>query len=256
MSEDREVSPGGSNIYRHTGEGKAFEFSAGDFELIEEVSAHMDRVLGPSAQVFHEIISHLVHVDVHIVEPTEARPHFVLYTTGMSERPMTVPEQQMRESGADPDAFRYAELLIALPRDWFGSGGYAQANLKDERVYWPIRMLKFLARMPHEYDTWFGAFHTIPNGDPPQPVAKGTGLAGVIILPAVMLDEADRVATLSDGRRVNLLQLFPLYPEEFDLKLRDGSDALMAAMDQRGISWIVDTNRPSVARRKRWLGLF
>ena len=43
--------------------------------------------------------------------------------------------------------------------------GRAGSNPKDlpyER-FWPIQMLKFLARFPHEYKTWLGWGHTIPN---------------------------------------------------------------------------------------------
>jgi hypothetical protein len=57
--------------------------------------------------LFHELLSDLVHVDIHIVEPTAARNYYTLVTSGMSDRPMAAPEE-CREC-------RYAELVISLP---------------------------------------------------------------------------------------------------------------------------------------------
>ncbi|MDG4772986.1 hypothetical protein [Solwaraspora sp. WMMD792] len=41
-----------------------------------------------------------------------------------------------------------------------------------------------MARLPHEYSTWIGDWHSVPNGDPPQPYAAGTPFAGVVVTPA------------------------------------------------------------------------
>ena len=63
---------------------------------------------------YHELISDLVHIDVNIMRPTEERPYYVMYTTGMSDMPMTLPEEI-----ADRGGFKgYAELFMFLP----GSG--------------------------------------------------------------------------------------------------------------------------------------
>ena len=60
--------------------------------------------------------------------------------------------------------YRYAEMMICLPPDW----NMDQRAWNDERHYWPIRLLKTLARLPHEYNTWLSDCHTMPNGDPPE----------------------------------------------------------------------------------------
>lgn len=62
----------------------------------------------------------------------------------------------------DPEVPRYAELVISLPPFW----PLDEQSWRDERHYWPVRLLKTLGRLPHEYDTWLGVGHTIPNGDP------------------------------------------------------------------------------------------
>ena len=74
----------------------------------------------------------------------------------------------------DAGAETRAELMIALPAEW----KLADSQLEDERWYWPIRNLKALARLPHEYETWLGFGHTVPNGDPPEPYAARAGAHG------------------------------------------------------------------------------
>src|SRR5262245_31898962 len=138
-----EVSPSGHPIYRHRDPGE-FEPTAGDEETIRAVEGHIDAHLGGAPWVFHEIVSDKVHIDVHMVGPTEARPFHTLVTSGMSERPMTLPD------GVEASA--YAELCISLPADW----DLRQEAFGDENVYWPVRWLKTLARLPHDYRTWLG----------------------------------------------------------------------------------------------------
>ena len=38
--------------------------------------------------------------------------------------------------------------------------------MKDERWYWPIRLLKSLARLPINCDSWLGHGHTVENREP------------------------------------------------------------------------------------------
>ena len=52
-----------------------------------------------------------------------------------------------------------AELAIALPPDWKLDEG----SMKDERWYWPFRLLKVLARLPISSDTWLGFGHTMAS---------------------------------------------------------------------------------------------
>jgi hypothetical protein len=102
-----ELSESGSPIYRHEKRDREFEFAIGDSKNIEKISEHIERYVGPIATVFHELISDLVHIDVHIVKPTDDRPCYTLVTSGMSDIAMRCPDQY-------PD-LKYSELLICLP---------------------------------------------------------------------------------------------------------------------------------------------
>ncbi|MFD0855209.1 suppressor of fused domain protein, partial [Actinomadura adrarensis] len=146
----------GVGITRHEPRYDGFVAAAGQRqEVAEAIDRHVAEHFGPVAFVWHEFVSHLVGVHVHVVGPTAERPYHTLVTTGMSERPMMVPDGQ----GISP----YAELMMCLPADW----PLTQAALQDPRTGWPVQVLKQIARLPHEYATWIGEWHSVPNGDGP-----------------------------------------------------------------------------------------
>ncbi len=239
-----EVSPGGSRMLRHEKRTVPARDSSGDGELIDAVSDHMERCVGPIDLVWHEIVSDLVHLDIHWIKPSAARPYHVLFTTGMAEAPMTMPE------GTEP---RRAELLTVLPPDW----KLSQEDFKNEANFWPLRWLKIAARLPHEYDTWLGPGHTIPNGDPPKPFAPGTNLSGVMMTLPYILDPKDAILR-HQGRDVHLLYMMPLTAAEMGYKLSHGSDALNEKIDALGLQFadLAKPGRPcaiaGVKKRARW----
>jgi hypothetical protein len=226
--------PSGSGILRHTPIHDGFQASIGQRqEVAEAIDRHIETHFGPVAFVYHEIASHLVAVHIYVVDPTPERPHKTLITSGMSELPMTLPEGH--------DITPYAELMIDLPADW----PLTDADLRDDRNYWPIRLLKEVARLPHEYGTWIGEWHSVPNGDPPAPYAPETPFSGVVITPMLKASPAARTIAVGDGTQINLLALVPLHPAEVDLKLTQGTEALINALDRGGVSELLDPNRPS-----------
>jgi hypothetical protein len=227
----------------HHGEKKPFELVMSPSEGVEELEAHFDRWIGPSSRVWHELISDKVHLDVHMVDPTDERPFYNLYTTGMSDRQMTVPDQL-----PNPEEWRHAELMICLPPDWFSNAvDFTISTNMPNSEYWPIAVLKLLARLPHDYDTWLGFGHTIPNGQPPEPFAEGTALCCAMILPPVTVREQGHQVRLSDGRVVNLWAVVLLYAEEAAKKLAHGAESLFDGFDEHGVNEILIVNRPNVA---------
>jgi hypothetical protein len=213
-----ETSGSGAPIHRYQPRSKPFQLAIGDADKLRRIEKHIERHLGKPQSVFHEILSDLVHIDIHVIRPAPDREYYSLVTTGMSDLPMKVP------SGYED--YRYAELMISLPPDW----PMREEDLKDERNYWPLRWLKTLARFPHEYDTWVGASHTIPTGDPPKPFAANTKLCCMMLIPPMRAGEGFSSLSLPD-RYVNFYALVPLYREEMELKLREGSEALAARFE-------------------------
>lgn len=241
MSDPDEVSEAGIPIHRHKARERKSDPVLGDEKSAEVISQHIERYLGRVDVVFHEIVSDLVHVDVHHVPPSEERPRHTLVTSGMSDRPMAAP--------AEAKELRFAELMAFLPPDWPLSEG----ELSDERHYWPIRWLKTLARLPHEYNTWLGIGHTIPNGDPPEPFAPTTRLSGIMLMPPLHVPEKFRVLEVSPEKKIHFFALVPLHTDELELKLRKGTDALLDLLDEGGVGEVIDPTRESVVpKRKRW----
>ena len=119
---------------------------------------------------------------------------------------------------------------------------------------WPVRNLKYLARFPHKYNSWFGWGHTIPNGNPPENFSDNTKLNGAIILPPLNVPDKFRALKIDAGKEIHFFTFMPLYQEEMDLKLKKGSDELLNRFDKHGIDDIIDINRKNVA--KKFLGIF
>lgn len=232
MTDSGDTSKSGAKILRHSASDAPVDRAPAHADD-ERISEHVTAAIGPIEMVFHEIVSDLVHVDVHWVKATAERPFHVLVTSGMSARPMTTPEGS--------DVARFAELMVLLPAEW----RLTEDAWRDERWYWPIRWLKTLARLPHEYRTWLGVGHTIPNGDPPSPFGPGTDLACMLVMKAISLPMEAQTATLADGSELELFTLYPLHEDEMRFKLEEGLDALLDAFDAAGVPDVVDASRPS-----------
>jgi hypothetical protein len=242
VSEEKKVTASGDPVWRHD-RTKPFEQVEGDAESIRAIGEHLARFLGEPETVWHEIVSDLVHLDVHVFPPRPGRSFLVLATSGMSDRAMAVPEGS--------EAARHAEVLVCLPPDW----PLDLKSFRDERNYWPVRMLKRIGRYPHEYDTWLGRGHTIEDGQPPAPFAPGVPFTSVLIELPVSFPEEFRTVDVNPGKRVAFYALVPLHPDELRLKLTKGLEALEDLFDAHEVGPVIDPRRPSVARRK-WLRIF
>jgi hypothetical protein len=198
----------------------------------DAIHAHLEAHIGPVHRVFHELISEIVHIDIVWIPPTPDRPYHVLATTGVSDQPMTVP--------AGRERWRRAELLMVLPPDW------PMTAWDNDSNYWPIRWLKIVGRLPHQNQTWIGWGHTIPHQHPPQPIAD-TAFTSVLLLPPYGFPSEFFQLTAPDGEPISFYQVVPLYPEELDLVLSQGTDALEQRFEDQDIDFILDVDRTNVA---------
>lgn len=239
--EEKNSSPSGAPVFRYTDGEKEWEAAHGE-ECIEEISDHIEKYIGNIEIVFHEIVSDTVHIDVHHVILTADRPFHTLITSGMSDLPMKV--------ASGYDATKYMELMVTLPEYW----EIGQEQFKNEDWYWPVRQLTFLARFPHKYDTWLGWGHTLPNGDPAEPFSTNCSFTGVIILPSVNVPEDFYTLTIDEEKKIQFFSIVPLYQDEMDMKLRNGTEKLLDKFDKHGVSDIIELNRKNVAKKR--FGLF
>jgi hypothetical protein len=215
---------------------------ADDTDYVNEIVEHVANHIGPVSNVFQEMHSDAVRIDLLVVEPTESRPFTTLVTCGMSELPMRVPLENPDDLALIPE-LRYAELLLSLPPDW----PLTPDAFQDESNYWPLRWLKRLARLPHQMDGWLGLGHTVPNGDPPQPLGSNTTFAGWLIDEPVVLPR--ELIKLRAGQRViNFYAAVPLYADEMEFKVQSGGGMLGRMLDQKKVNEQIDLSRPSVLK--------
>jgi hypothetical protein len=245
--------PDGTRIFRHRDDGYEFEGPQYAGLHLEEIEAFLGGFLGEQAGVFHEIISDKVHLDILMFPPNEKRSNWTFVTSGMSDLPMNVPEDIEPRSD-----FELAELAIALPSDWFvrrPDGMIADEELSMPEKYWPIGLLKFIARLPHHFGSWVWESHTfVADGTPPEPYDSSTKMSGSILLPMIGWPEGKHLLTTSDGKKINFFSVVPLHADELTLKLNKGVEALANALDAAGVTDVLDAARPSSVRKNRFLG--
>lgn len=240
MDEEVERSGSGDPILVHKQRKRPSDVIAGSSEDAATIERHIEQRIGKIDRVWHELISDIIHLDVHHVKPTAQRNVHTLVTTGMSDIPMNPPP------GAEN--LGYAELLITLPPEW----PIDEDAFRDEKNYWVVRLLKTLARFPHEYETWLWRGHTVPNGNPAVPYHDSTKFVGSLLAPAFPPD----FVSLKCGpkKTVYFFSVFPIYQEEMDLKLRKGADTLFNLFDKNRITEVIDLKRKNVGRK--WWSIF
>jgi hypothetical protein len=211
---------------------------AGDRVVIGAISRHVERYLGRIAFVFHDIVSDDLPIDVLYIRASEHLPFEMLVTSGMSALPMTTPKGVY--------VTRFAEVVALLPPGWPLMGGTSES----ERHQWPVRMIRDLARFPHEAETWFGCGHSIcDSGSSPAPYVPGTLQNAILFLHSVSLPPHFGHLKRPARCEITFLAAIPLYSEELEIKLRDGTGVLVSLLRRHGITDVIDPGRPNVAPR-------
>lgn len=241
MSDDNLVSLSGQPIYRYTDGEKEWEFPKGE-ECIEEISNHIEKHIGKVRMVFHEIVSDTVHIDIHHVTPTEKYPFHTLITSGMSDLPMKIPQEV--------NAPAYLELVLTLPTYW----QLDQESMQNDKWFWPIALMKYLARFPHKYDTWLGWGHTMPNGNPAENYSDNTKLNGIILFSPMSYPAEFEHLDINQEKTISFVSIAPLYQQEMDFKLKEGGVALLEKLLDANITDIINEERDCVIKKR--FGIF
>lgn len=197
-----------------------------------------------------------VNLKIHICPPSAQHPFVTLFTSGMSDRPQSVPPER--------EDCRFSELMMLLPPDWPGmfneitivNGGSpvargalpSEPQSKPPEYNWVMAWLLNLGRYPHLTGNWIGPGHMLPTGDP-EPL-PGTGFTGFVLLEPLSIPWEVHGR---DGRSISLHTVMPLYPEEMDLKRQQGTEEVLRRFAEQGVREVVDPKRPNVAGgRKSW----
>jgi hypothetical protein len=223
-----ETSPGGSVVYRYGGdEFSKTKIGFTDQSTLEFVDARekaYDRFFGRSPKVCHELLPFIPHVDVYAYERGQGGRDFsTLVTGGMSDLEMTLP----------PDitgAPQRVELIFYC--------------LDPKEEY--LETLRRLAHFPHDNKTWLGFGHTMPNGNPPEPLWGSAVLDSFLFMPTIVRPDSSLSEELILlGQPVHFLWVVPLSTAECNLKLEKGFDAILDLFDEHEHPHVFDPSRKS-----------
>lgn len=179
-------------------------FVEDSFRFKEQREKIYNELLGNDAVVSHELLPLVPHIDVYEYRPNEDRPFYTYITCGMSDLPMNIPSDLDRE-------YRRIELVF-----------YSETSNEDY-----ADLLRFFAHFVHNNKTWLHWHHTMPNGNPPQPVFGTTNLDTFLFAPTMIEADSMIADKLSlDGDTVNLVWVIPITTAECELKLQKGVDAV------------------------------
>lgn len=200
-----------------------------------EIVSHFRKHYGePEERAIREIVPTSNNpVAVHYIPLTAEGNPSVLFTTGLSRVDLPVPR------GAEQ--YRRAELMLELDKSW----PRPEKALESPHSAWPIQWLRKIANYAASSGNWLGAgFTTLVDEDPPKPLAPGLKFTAWLL---ASLQSDDSVIHCSDGTRIQIYQLFPLYNEEYLYAREHGTEALMSLFVEQRIRTYIDLKRPNVA---------
>lgn len=200
----------------------------------EEIVRHVAARIGPVEPLsITEIVPGEVPVSIHLVPPAPGHGYLLLFTTGMSDRPLAAP------AGREED--RYAELVLLLPGDW----KIDLDSLADPRTGWAVEWLRRATHFYHEQGTWIGpGFGILTNGNPPEPIAPHLPFDSLFLFHP---NSDTAQLRLADGRMIRFYTVYPLHPAERLLFAQRGPAALLERLAPQASFPIVDVHRPSAA---------
>ncbi len=232
--QEPEEQPQTGRVQRHEDLAAVAGLPEGQWRYDQTIRGHIEACWGNCEVLCEDAEQFYVRLRVYLVRPTSERPFYTLITSGMSDRPMTVPQ------GAEE--YRLAELVISLPANW----RIDKLNSQDERHCWPLRWLIDLARLPHQYGTWLFAGHTVPNGDPPTPFAPDTKFCCLLLASPALCSEAGDHLLINDETTVHFHSVIPIYRKEMEFALSHSSDELLERLGNAEASELLHPGRRNV----------
>ena len=202
----------------------------------EEIIKHLRAIVGPvDSNALQEIVpvSDDFQIVVHTSPPNDLHPYLTIFTTGMSDRAMTVPKGK--------EDFKYAELVMFLPADW-----PHPKSMKRDSI-WPVEWMRKIAYYPYLNDTWLGGPATIiSSAEPPEPLGPNTSQTCLLLV----ADFSDiKPLAIGSDKTVRFFTVIPIYTEERDLEKKHGIARLLQSLKQGGVTAVVDPGRASVVNR-------
>lgn len=177
-------------------------------------------------------------IDINIMYPTDDEDFYVIYTSGMSSEDMLLPEGLEK----DYPEFKRAELFMLLPKNWDIDN--MVSPIPKHETYWPMQLLRMLARFHYEFFTWIGPGYTVEYSS----FANNTKLSAAMV---VSLGNDISIIKTKDNKLISLYLVIPLYKEEVKYKMQHGYEAFIDKFAENfppdnGREWIIDINRKNI----------
>ena len=218
-------------VRKITGRNSMYLYSE---EELDEYESYVQKCLGEYESVFHEMVSPDIHLDIILIPETEACPYKKLVTMGAGAYKMNVPKEYKKYN------LEHAEYVIYLPANW-------DIQSSEEKDYWPIRLLKNIARLPIYCNTWLAYGHTLQAKADGSPYVDGIKFNNSILCDALGMDGKFMNLKMSSGKEICFYQIVPIYQEELDLKTNKGADELLQLLSENETFPVIDVNRKNVA---------
>ena len=199
---------------------KSLYLSEKDTVILEK---YIEDNIGHFNNVFHEIASPDLHIDIAIIEPTEEKDYYTLVTMGMSAFKMPIPSNMGKTNRA--------EMAIRLPKNW-------NINSTEEKDYWPIRIIKDLARFPYYDNCFLADGHYI---DWPEEFTN-TKFNSVVL--KRIIDRNNCKFKNSD--EVIIYNVIPLYESEFKYLVENGPSNFFKIADDNILNKEIDIYRGKI----------
>lgn len=177
-------------------------------------------------------------IDINIMYPSDDEEFYVIYTSGMSNEDMLLPDGMEKEY---PE-FKRAELFMLLPKNWDMDN--MVSPIPKHETYWPMQLLRMVARYHYEFFTWIGPGYTIEY----ESFANNTKLSAAMVL---SLGDDISIMKTKCNQLISLYLVLPIYKEEVMYKMQYGYDAFIDKFAKtfpanNGEEWIVDINRKNI----------
>lgn len=218
------ASAGGSSLKKHE------LYQEEEQQALED---HIRKYFGDFTYLWREELSPSpdIRLDICLIPPRRGHDYYTLVTAGMGAHRIRRPEEMKN------DCPERTELLLNLPKDWKLDG----ESLKEEDWYWPIQLLRSAARLPIAAGAWFAWGHTIGLPEGCTYAGSNKFCSSMLLLPGVFGEQSYN-CEIPGGKTITFYQVIPLYKEELDYKLKNGSEALVNKCPDE-ILEVIDTGR-------------
>lgn len=177
----------------------------------------------------------LIKIDLKLKCPVS-----VLVTDGLSDYKMTIPD--LYKSRAEYHGRYYTELFFCLPDYW---------DLEDREnpdMQWPFEVLNKLATGLIDHHAWYGAGHTISNGNPAREISSKMKEKYFMLMEPILLE--DYLPTIQMGdKSVQFLAIVPVFEKEFVKKNKRGYAKWRKFFIKRYGNEVLDDFRRNIHKR-------